>query len=416
MDAETVHLGSSVATATFNADCAPETLTIADGVEGIVVADGKVLTVPFDNFHVPASFKLMSGEFKMPADFKLNLADGDPESELDLSSLKFSADESSHPELYCGRNIKLDGYSLGRLNSWSTAVFGENVTEVAERCFDGCAGLTTAVLSPSIKTIDNYAFKDCTSLGTIEFSENLAIINTGAYNGCSGIDKIVARGTEPPAGVFAFSDEVAESTPLFVPEGSEDAYADSDNFIMFDINGNIKNHADGELIENMELDTTDGPVDEYFTAGSQHHFPSLFKILYHLYKKVTGQGAPARARAAAPAQPSNDDLIWISSDPRVASIDHDGYVTFHTNDAVTFTAIATDGSGTRLTLDLNKDMLGDLDKNGVIDGVDVNVMISGVIDPQTTTVSLKLADMNNDGVIDGVDINTLISNIIKDNK
>lgn len=61
-------------------------------------------------------------------------------------------------------------------------------------------------------------------------------------------------------------------------------------------------------------------------------------------------------------------------------------------------------------------ILGDIDKNGYIDGIDLNVMISGVISPENSTISLKVADMNNDGVIDGLDLNALITKIINTQK
>ncbi|MDE6287368.1 MAG: hypothetical protein K2M00_01120, partial [Muribaculaceae bacterium] len=61
-------------------------------------------------------------------------------------------------------------------------------------------------------------------------------------------------------------------------------------------------------------------------------------------------------------------------------------------------------------------ILGDVNKDGIIDGVDLNVMIVGVVSPEISTLTPASADMNNDGVINGLDINMLITNIINNQK
>ncbi len=410
--ADSIYLGSGVATANFTADCAPSSFSMADGVEGIVVANGATLSLPIEDLHIPSSMTLMAGNISLPTNFKLNLADGDPASVLDMKNLIITPAEGRSSELYCGRNIALEGYSLGRLNTWNKAIFGDNVTAIAEHCFDGSTGLETAVISPNVTTIGNSAFKNCSSLGTIEFSENLTTINAGAYDGCTGIDKIIARGTVPPEGDFAFSDETAECTPLYVPEESVMDYADSNNFIFFDLFENLHTLAEANVTDEIEANPTQG--DQNFTAGSTHHFPSLFEIIFHLYKGLTGQHAPAvmAARAKAPAAPSVDDLLWVSSDTRIASVEHDGTVTFHSEDPVRITAYATDGSGKHISFDINADVAGDINRDGKFDYIDINYLINGLLDPESNQLPIKVSDFNGDGVINYVDVNYGINELL----
>lgn len=59
---------------------------------------------------------------------------------------------------------------------------------------------------------------------------------------------------------------------------------------------------------------------------------------------------------------------------------------------------------------------GDVDDNGAVDGMDLNMMISGILSTDTSTLTSAAADMNGDGSIDGLDINMLITNIINTQK
>lgn len=415
--ADTVYLGSGVATATFTTDCAPASFAMADGVQGIVVSDGATLTLPIEDLHIPASMTRMAGNITLPADFKLNIADAPAEPALDLKDLVINTADGRKPEVYCGRNITLEARPLGRLTSWSNVIFGDSVTAVAEHCFDGSTGLETAVLSPSITSIGNSAFKDCTSLTTVEFSENLETIEAAAYDGCTGVEKVVARGTVPAEGEFAFDLDMAEVTPLYVPDESITKYANSENFFWFDMFDNIHPLSEGNLTEEIEIGGGSENIDPGFNAGCQYHFPSLFEIIIRIYKGLTGQHAPARVAAKAPAAegPSVSDLLWVSSDTRVASVDHDGNVTFHTEDPVKITAYVTDGSGKHLTFEINNEekyALGDLNLDGIINSGDLNLMINGIKEPETTPLTIKVADMNGDGVINTLDLNLIITKLM----
>ncbi|MDE6418123.1 MAG: leucine-rich repeat protein, partial [Duncaniella sp.] len=365
--------------------------------------------------HIPASVTKMEGTLTLPAMTRLSLADAGADSTLDMSALTLTAPEATY--LYQGRNLAVGENPVGKLTSWKEVVFGDEVTAIAPYSFKGCADLTTAVLPPSIKSIGKEAFRDCASLTTVEFPESLTDVQQDAYFGCDGVEKVVARGMMPADGDFAFAEDFMERVPLYVPEEAFDEYFYHPNFTYFFDYDHLLTLADGGIIKDIEAEPNPDaePVDE-FKPGDTHHLPSLWKIIKYIYKRVTGQNAPMRAVVDENGEAADIRLAWVSSNPDIASVDAEGYVTIHKDAPVEITAYATDGSGKKVSFVLNEEVLrGDANGDKVVNGLDVNAIIDGIVDSEGHTLKLKVADINMDGEINGLDVNALIEKIVNTN-
>ncbi|MDR0856850.1 MAG: leucine-rich repeat domain-containing protein [Mycoplasmataceae bacterium] len=80
------------------------------------------------------------------------------------------------------------------------------VTEISERRFEGCAGLTKVNFPDSLLTIGNYAFMECTGItGTLSLPSNIQTIGMGAFDttSISGTINIPASLTNIGDDVFA---------------------------------------------------------------------------------------------------------------------------------------------------------------------------------------------------------------------
>ncbi len=90
---------------------------------------------------------------------------------------------------------------------------GKKVTQIGDRAFEGCSGLTDVSLPEGLKTIkkyafegcsglkgislpgslnsiSQYAFKDCSALESVNLPEGLAYIGDGAFSGCISLEGI----------------------------------------------------------------------------------------------------------------------------------------------------------------------------------------------------------------------------------
>lgn len=372
-------------------------------------------TIRNTGLHIPASVTKIDGTLSLPSMSRLSIADAPADMPIDMSALTLTAPEATH--LYQGRNLIVGQDPVGKLTSWKEVVFGDQVTAIPPYSFKGCAELTTAVLPPSIQSIGKEAFRDCASLTTIEFPESLAEVQQDAYFGCDAVEKVVARGMEPAEGDFAFAEDFMERVPLYVPEEAYEEYYFHPNFTFFYDYDHLLTLADGKIIENLmkQPNPDTEPVDE-FKPGETHHIPSLWDIIKYVYKHVTGQHAPMRAAVDENGDATDIRLAWVSSNPDIASVDAEGYVTIHEDAPVEITAYATDGSGKKVSFLLNEEVLsGDANGDKVVDALDINAIINHIANPDAYSIKIKAGDINRDGVIDALDINAIINQIANQN-
>lgn len=111
------------------------------------------------------------------------------------------------------------------------------VTEIQNSAFSLSTGITSVTIPATVQTIKNNAFYNCTNLKTITFNGPIDDLQRDAFSLCPAIERIIFTSTTPfsaPVDIFPASnpyDEeealspIYENATLYIPEGSEEAFA-----------------------------------------------------------------------------------------------------------------------------------------------------------------------------------------------
>ncbi len=75
-------------------------------------------------------------------------------------------------------------------------IIGKNVTNIGNRAFDSCTGLTSMVIPESVTNIGNRAFYNCTGLESITIGSGVTSIGNGAFEYCTGLKDVYYNGTK----------------------------------------------------------------------------------------------------------------------------------------------------------------------------------------------------------------------------
>ena len=420
-----IHIGPKVKTINTNAmyeDAAytqrkePMSVVIDEGIEtlsALSIVGTRVGTV--ESLTLPGSLKSFSA-----AAIMINLY-----KQVNFSSGQGDLNFATNPEyrgvfyntesLYIDRNIT--GCTSGiNANTLTHVTYGEHVNKVADNMFKDCNSLEYVILSDSIDSIGASAFENCKGLKILTMSERLKNIGDNAYTGCTNFERIVARGTIPPSGNFGFDSDIEANIPLYVPNKSLDAYKDSDLFYFFD----HINPFGEDVATDVVVDEETPEAQEYVDAldesepGTTVELPSggISVIVQPIYEEDYNEIPKANVKAAS-ARAAAPELYWVSLDPTVASVDQQGNVTINKKAPVEIRAYLLDGSDKYASFGVNQPaLLGDLNRDKVVNTADLNAMINHVAAPEGSTVKLKVADMNGDGEINAADINIHINQCV----
>ena len=139
---------------------------------------------------------------------------------------------------------------VGILTGCQTTVIPNSVKNIYSGAFSGCSSLSSINIPYSVKNIFYNAFARCTGLTTITIPNSVTRIDANAFDGCTGLNDIVCQAITPPSVYYSFG--AVSQIPLYVPCGSESAYANADGWKDFEsINGadfliNYEAHSDNE--------------------------------------------------------------------------------------------------------------------------------------------------------------------------
>ena len=106
-----------------------------------------------------------------------------------------------------------------------------SVKIIRKEAFSGCTGLTNVILSNSLIYIGKAAFRGCTELTNITIPNSVRIIEDYAFKECTKLNSIVCKSKNPPNFDFGsydtfyiINDIVPPTTTIYVPKESIDAY------------------------------------------------------------------------------------------------------------------------------------------------------------------------------------------------
>lgn len=154
------------------------------------------------------------------------------------------------------------------------------MTSIGEGAFNKCTGLTGEFSFPEgIEILRAYVLQDCSGITSVKLPNTLKEIYTYALAGCDiteltlpasltgigmygladckGLTSLTCLATTPPeAEKYAFLEIDCPNTPLYVPEGSVEAYQNAEEWKKFNPILPIASPTDVEQITNDELPAT----------------------------------------------------------------------------------------------------------------------------------------------------------------
>lgn len=253
--------------------------------------------------------------------------------------------------------------------------------------FYECGKLTEIILPTSITQIDEYAFYNCKSLNTITIPSSVKSIGVLSFCGCTSLLEVSVPDSVKEIGINAFGywdEEITwgvvdrhkmEDFTLSGFAGSAAEQYAKENDIPFTIITELPEEGDKPSTEPEETPGTgDNPIQ---SALPTEDFPSANKgassvgtpsvviktarmSLSGFSNKIAAGKKVQLTVSFTPSNVSNKNVIWTSSNPKIATVNQNGVVAFKKKSAgksVIITAIATDGSGAKAVFKL-KSMKG----------------------------------------------------------
>lgn len=201
--------------------------------------------------------------------------------------------------------------------SMTDVSMGNNITAINDDAFSGCTGLTSITIPNSVRTIGSSAFYGCQNLNSVILPSSLQIMYTKAFYECSGLKTVFSYAATPPVMESSDCFSIYNSATLFVPYHYLDAYKSTYYWNAFykiygiDSEGNI-------LVDGIYLDANNINLNVNQT--------------YRFIATVTPDCA------------TNKAVNWNSSNPSVATVGDDGFVTAISSGNTVVTVTTTDGS------------------------------------------------------------------------
>lgn len=265
---------------------------------------------------------------------------------LDGLPFDFSALET----LKIGNTVEtIPAYMFRNASNLSSLTLGSHLKSIGEEAFNGCVGLTEAVIPPTTETIGASAFAGCRNLATIAMGHSVKTIGENAFNGCAASSVSVTAQT-PPA---AFNNTFSFYTGKFYVQGENtvDLYLDATScWDRFD--PEAMTEATGMEISDKSISGYPGKTFQ-LTASLQ---PEGVTLPY---------------------------IFWHSTNPDIASVDENGLVTILAEipeTDVTVTAEDDNDSNVDSSASPIKIIAESLYADGPVAEVEVKAVVAGIED------------------------------------
>lgn len=171
-----------------------------------------------------------------------------------------------------------------------------SVTLIGEKAFSGCSGLTEVIVPPSVETIGASAFAENTKLSSIIMGHNVKTIGDKAFDNCPAQTVCITAQTPPTVSENTFSNYTG--TLKVQGEAAAGAYRTADCWSKF---------ANSDLLTEPERFEIERGTN---INGKPGDTIQLTATLY-------------------PSDVTLPQVFWRSTNPAVATVDHNGLVTIH---------------------------------------------------------------------------------------
>ncbi len=263
-----------------------------------------------------------------------------------------------------------------------------SVTSIGSSVFSGCSGLTSVTIPNSVTSIGNYAFSGCSGLTSVTIPNSVTSIGNYAFSGCSSLTSVTCLATTPPI-MFSYTFGVSTDT-LYVLANSLNSYKSGSWNSAFDTifagvvldkstdtlavdgsvqltatvapgiaNNNVtwsnRNTAVTTVSDNGLVTVVAGGTDTITVTTADGVFTATCVITVNIpVTDVTLKPSTTLAidsteqltATFAPADATNKNVSWTSSDNDIATVDDAGLVTAVAAGTATITVTTEDGGKT----------------------------------------------------------------------
>lgn len=187
-----------------------------------------------------------------------------------------------------------------------------NVRKIGDSAFSGCKGLIMVDMGNQIETIGNYVFSGCSNLEEILLSETIKVIPKGAFEACLKLKKIILTNGIQEVEEDAFK-ECINLREIFIPCKTKKISSLSFSYLdILLIRGVAGSYAEQYAKEN----------DIAFVAQQI----ATEKITLTETELTLGRNEKYQLTAGLNPMDSTDEVIWSSSDEKIAKVDKTGNV------------------------------------------------------------------------------------------
>ncbi len=233
---------------------------------------------------------------------------------------------TSNP-LYFAHHLFLNGEEVKDL------VIPNTVSEISTSAFSGCSGLTSVTITNSVTKIGVSAFSGCSGLTSVTIPNTVPEIGTSAFSGCSGLTNLTITGNGSWNKVLSgrnYSDiktlkvgsEITDISGFGLNPDTVSSYAP----VPPTCTGNTFTAYDAEL----HVPTTS--IAAYFTAPYWRNFSNIINNLTEkvMLSQTEDEGIASdefMLKATTIPADKEDEVVWSTSNPTVATVAEDGKVT-----------------------------------------------------------------------------------------
>ena len=221
-------------------------------------------------------------------------------------------------------------------------VIPENVSVIGENAFKGCTSLTEMVIPNRVEALEAGAFEGCSSLETVKIGSSVTEIGENTFKGCENLKEVVLHHKVSIIGAHAF--ENCGLTEVHIGCAVETigakAFAGNDNLKVIAITAQTPpataSDAFSKYDAKLQIQESGNSVKSaYATANVWRNFASEELVnaqrleKSHNDKFIT-MNAGETVQLSVTVYPENTTLghiFWESTDPEVATVDHNGLVT-----------------------------------------------------------------------------------------
>lgn len=226
-------------------------------------------------------------------------------------------------EVFIGRQLSYQtgssyGYSpFYRNTSLRTVEITDAETQIYDNEFYGCSNLSSLTIGNGVKSIGDWAFSGCSSLQFFSAGYDVETIGEEAFSDCTALTEYYSYSIIPPVcGNQALDDINKWNCILYVPAASADEYQVASQWKDFFFINEMEAVAVTDIILNVE--------SVELQSGDTFQLEATIE----------------------PGNASDQTIVWISSNPAVATVSENGFVSALSAGTTLITATCGDVSVT----------------------------------------------------------------------